>query len=120
MPERLNTAFSDESALKTFRLIFAMFGMFRGMDGEMPVQQMLAFCWITLNEGGTQRELCADLDMPTSTASRNIAALSLVHRLGKEGLGLLTWTDDLMDRRVKRLSLTPKGRTFVLSLIQTL
>jgi DNA-binding MarR family transcriptional regulator len=50
--------------------------------------------------------------MATSTSSRNIAALSPIHRLGKPGLGLVTWVDSPTDRRVKLLKLTEKGRDF--------
>jgi DNA-binding MarR family transcriptional regulator len=120
MSDRLNTAFTDDAERRTFRALGGILSIFRKVDGDMAVQQMIVFYWVVMNEGGSQREMCVDLDMPNSTASRNIAALSLVHRLGKEGLGLVTWTDDLMDRRVKRLVLTPKGRTFARSLLQTL
>lgn len=101
------------------RSINRIVSMFREADGEMPVQQMAVLCWVSMNEGSTQRDLCAALDMATSTASRNIAALSEVHRLGKPGLGLVAWTDDPFDRRVKRLCLSVKGKHFVASLIRS-
>jgi DNA-binding MarR family transcriptional regulator len=86
----------------------------------MPVQQQLVLCHVALNEGTTQRDLCQALDMAVSTASRNIASLSEVHRLGKPGLGLVTWIEDVQDRRSKLLMLTPKGRAFVGRLIGTI
>lgn len=86
----------------------------------MPVQQMLVLTYIALHEGCTQRDLSKELEMPSSSSSRNIAALSSVHRLGKEGLGLVSWTDDPRDRRAKLLHLTEKGRTLMLRLIDTL
>ena len=86
----------------------------------MPVQQQLVLCHIALNEGTTQRDLCQALDMAVSTASRNIAALSEVHRLGKSGLGLVTWTEDVLDRRSKLLMLAPKGRSFMRRILATL
>jgi hypothetical protein len=53
---------------RAFRRLNSVLALFRGQDGEMPVQQMLVFSWVALNEGGVQRDLCAALDMPNSTA----------------------------------------------------
>lgn len=105
---------------KQFRSLFSVVTQFRDLDSEMPVQQMQVLCWVALNEGKTQRDLRTSLDMPSSTSSRNIAALSKVHRLGKEGLGLIDFVDDPEDRRAKRLWLTPKGRAFINKLLATL
>lgn len=105
---------------RSMRRMSSIIGLFRGQDAEMPVQQMAVFCWIAVNEGRTQRDLIASLDMPNSSASRNIAALSLVHRLGKPGLGLITWVDNPEDRRAKLLMLTEKGRTFARQVLDLL
>ena len=78
---------------------------------------LLVFCWIALNEGGLQRDMCDALAIPVSTASRNVAALSEVHRLGKPGLGLVTWTESKQDRRAKLLGLTSTGKMFARSLL---
>lgn len=112
--------FADDTARLKFRSIFSLLSRFRTLDKEMPVQQMLVFCWVALNEGRTQRELCVSLDMPSSTASRNLAALSKVHRLGKEGLGLIEWREDPMDRRSKLLWLTTKGQQTITKLLSDL
>jgi len=86
---------------------------FREVDGEMPVQQMMCLVWIANNEGKTQKDLRTSLNMFPSTSSRNLAALSKVHRLGKAGHGLIDFVDDVEDRRQKQLWLTPKGRQFI-------
>lgn len=91
---------------------------FREVDGEMPVQQMLVLLFVAANEGSTQRDLTQALDMAASTASRNLAALSKVHRLGRAGHGLIDWKEDVLDRRVKRLHLTPRGRQFMKELLE--
>lgn len=92
----------------------------RDLDPEMPIQQFATLVWVALNEDKTQRELCSDLNMPNSSASRNLAALSKVHRLGREGLGLVTWVESVEDRRMKLLMLTPKGRNVVQGLLEVL
>lgn len=112
MPPKIAQTWTNDQQRKDFRRMNSILSLFRAVDGEMPVQMMMVFCWVALNEGGVQRDLCTALDMPNSTASRNLAALSTVHRLGKEGHGLVTWTEDVMDRRSKLLVLTEKGRAF--------
>lgn len=107
----------DDEQRRQFRRIMSMLSRFREQDSEMPVQQMLVFCWIALNEGGLQRDMCDALAIPVSTASRNVAALSEVHRLGKPGLGLVTWTESKQDRRAKLLGLTSTGKMFARSLL---
>ncbi len=101
-----------EDDRRSIRRFTSILNLFRDQDAEMPIQQMVVFCWVAVNEGKTQSELCDALKMATSTSSRNIAALSPIHRLGKPGLGLVTWVDSPTDRRVKLLKLTEKGRDF--------
>lgn len=108
-----NGTFASKEERQRFRGIYTLIGRFRDLDGEMTVHQMLSLLWVALNEGRTQRDLRAALDLPSSTASRNLAALSKVHRLGKEGLGLIEWVEDPEDRRAKLIYLSPKGRAFV-------
>jgi DNA-binding MarR family transcriptional regulator len=112
--------FNSDDERRTFRRLNSILTLFRGHDTEMPVQQMLVFCWVALNDGGVQRDLCAALDMPHSTASRNLSALSPIHRLGKPGLGLVTWSESVEDRRVKLLVLTDKGRAFARQVLDLL
>lgn len=110
---------NDENR-RSLRGLFQVFERFRELEGEMPIQQILVLTYVALNEGKTQRELQDALNMPSSTTSRNIAALSEVHRLGKPGLGLVTWVDHPTDRRSKLLQLTPKGRAFASKVVAAL
>lgn len=110
----MQTQITDDPLVKTgLRTLTSVLSRFRSEDAEMPIQQMVVLLWVASNEGKTQRELRASLDMASSTSSRNLAALSKVHRLGKEGLGLIDFIDDPLDRRAKQLWLTPKGRAFI-------
>ena len=111
---------SSDDERRTLRGVFHVVGLLYDQHKEMPAQQMQVLFYVALNEGNTQRELCRDLGMPVSTASRNVAALSHVHRLGKEGLGLVTWVDDPEDRRAKLLTLTSKGQALMRKVLQTL
>lgn len=51
-----------------------------------------------------------DLGLAQSSISRCTDWLSDYHRLGKPGMGLIVKKTDPMDRRVRRLYLTPKGQ----------
>lgn len=113
-----NPTFKSDTERRTFRTVFNILARFRDIDGDMPVQQMVVLAWVGLNEGKTQRDLRAALDMASSTSSRNLAALSKVHRLGKAGLGLIDWIENPEDRRAKLIYLTPKGKVFINSLVE--
>lgn len=76
---------------------------------EMPVQQMLAFFYIATHECCIQTDLRNALGLSAATGSRNVAALSDDHRLGKPGLGLIDIYPDSADARIKRLRLSRKG-----------
>lgn len=91
--------------------------MLRSAQHEMPVQQIAVLLWVAENEGDTQVQMREDLHMASSTASRNIAALSDYHRLGKPGLGFVDIRECLEDRRAKRLWLTEKGKVFISALV---
>lgn len=103
----------DADGKRVLRGLHTLFKALKEMDADMPVQQMVILTTIALNEGKTQAELLATLDIPNSTMSRNIAALSSLDRLNKPGLGLIMWVDHPTDRRAKHLWLTPKGRNFL-------
>lgn len=114
----LSKEWLDGEGRATLRALYHMFERLRELDSDMPIQQALILVYVALNEGKTQAELNAVLDLPNSTMSRNIAALSSINRLNKPGLGLIKWVDHPTDRRAKHLWLTPKGRTFMARVIE--
>ncbi|KNX40021.1 hypothetical protein ROTO_34280 [Roseovarius tolerans] len=103
----------QSSDRKQFRAIFQVMQALRELDADMPMNQAVCFAWIALNEGRTQVELRQDLDMASSTSSRNLAALSKVHRLGKPGLDMIEWVENPKDRRAKLLYLSNEGKHLV-------
>lgn len=108
-----------EQTRREARSVFTLISVFRDLDQDMPMTQAICFLWVALNEGRTQVELRQALNMPSATSSRNLAALSKVHRLGKAGHNLIEWAENPEDRRAKLLYLTPKGRAFVETLLAT-
>ncbi len=112
-----SSGWADDTQRRTLHRILQMVGLLRDRDKEMPAQQMQVLFFIALHDVSTQRDMFRDLAMPVSTASRNIAALSQVHRLGKHGVGLVSLVENAQDRRSKLLALTPKDRTCMRKII---
>ncbi|OUD09342.1 hypothetical protein BVC71_09400 [Marivivens niveibacter] len=115
----MNAFNDDDDKRKNFRTIFRLLNAFREVDRDIPISTALVFCWVALNEGATQVEMRNTLDMPSATSSRNLAALSKVHRLGKPGLDLIEWVENPEDRRAKLFFLSRKGEALLEELLVT-
>lgn len=86
---------------------------FRTLDPDLPIQYALSFLTVAQNEGMSVGELAERLGIAQSSASRNIAALSRWHSLGKAGLDLVQAVEDPQERRRKVVTLTDRGRAFL-------
>lgn len=91
---------------------------FRKLDSEMQLQTVLVFLLAARNPGCTLRDLEKLTGLRSSSVSRNIAALSERHRTGSKGHQLLVTHVDLIDRRHRRVYLTPKGQRVLNSLVE--
>ncbi len=116
----MGTALPNDNTRDELRRVNNMISVLRALDSDMPITQASCFLWVALNEGRTQVELRRALDLPSSTSSRSLAALSKVHRLGKPGLDLIEWVENPEDRRAKLLYLSIKGRQTIEKLLDTL
>lgn len=94
--------------------------VFRHMDPEMQAQTMATFVAIAAHPGLSVKDVKDRLGIAGSSASRNVAALSKHHRLGKEGHDVVYAVDSLEDRRVKVIDLTPKGRKVMHELLNAM
>jgi DNA-binding MarR family transcriptional regulator len=86
---------------------------FRRFDPDMPIQYALSFLTIAEHEGLSMGDLAQRLGIAQSSASRNIAALSLWHSFGKAGHDLVEAMEDPRERRRKIVSLTQAGNRLV-------
>lgn len=87
---------------------------------RMPLQMITLFSYVAINAGDTKTEgvpmqkLAKALDISTSAVTRLVATLSENYRDASNepqaGLNLLVSDDDPMDRRVKLVRLTAKGK----------
>lgn len=91
---------------------------FRTLDSEMQMPQAVTLLTIALNEGISLTDLTEKTSQATSSASRNVAALSSHHRAGKPGHGLVLNREDPVERRRKQHVLTSKGKAFIKKLVE--
>lgn len=110
----------DREDRRSIRTALRVVEAFRTIDVEMPIQTAATFLIIAENEGISQQDIKDRLGMASSTASRNVAALSERHRLGKPGYNLVVQREDLEDRRRKTHHLTPQGRAVLRQVIDSL
>lgn len=94
--------------------------LLRQQNAEMPMQQADVLLAIARKPGLTMAELAEECDMAQSSCSRNVAALSEYHRLGKPGLGLVEAVIDPREPRRRAIFLTQKGKVFVTELMRTI
>ena len=87
--------------------------LMRVFDEQIPAQVFCTFFYVASHEGCTNTDICKDLELKPSSASRCTDWLSEYHRLGKPGMGLIVKTKDRFDSRIKRLHLTSKGKLVV-------
>ena len=91
---------------------------FADINREMSVLQMRVFVCIALRKRVTVSETAKSLGMSSPNVSRCIAVLSdfAVARRKAEPMGLVQLEVDTMDRRVKYIVLSEKGKAFAESL----
>ena len=90
--------------------LLAAIAVLRGVDAEMPAQQIAVFLEVARAPGITMKSLRETLGISQSSTSRNVSALGQVHRKGAPGRGLIVADVDPMERRRKVLRLTAAGR----------
>ncbi len=92
---------------------------FSQLDPALQLSQMLILLEVAKagNTGTSLSEVSKNLDMGLANASRNVAILGKVNRARKEGFQLIESNEHPMDRRLKILSLTFKGKLFIKDLL---
>lgn len=106
--------------LNALEVIEDVLKRFREHDPEMQMQTAQTFITVALNPGISMTELSEKVGISQASCSRNVAALSRVHRLNKPGLDLVVAAEDPMERRRKVVKLTPKGQRLAEALTKLL
>ena len=83
----------------------------RVIDPEIQAQTIAVFLEVARQpEGIKMQELAEKVGISQSSVSRNVAALSHMHRVGRPGYDLVVAFEDPAERRRKIVRLTPKGK----------
>jgi DNA-binding MarR family transcriptional regulator len=114
---------SKSKATGTLRRMAWAIEAARMLDDAMPLQTLAVFLDAAIHEGEPENsvsEIGKRVGLQSSSASRNVAALSKWHWLKKPGLELLDTVPDPMEMRRKIVALTPKGRRLAEQIIGAL
>jgi DNA-binding MarR family transcriptional regulator len=103
----------DKAAKDQLRCALRIVEEFRNLDPDMPVQQLATFLNVALRENPTLIEVGNLTGQTSASTSRNLHALTAVHRSGKPGLDVISIQPDPLDGRFKRANLTTKGQELV-------
>lgn len=85
------------------------FEIFRKLDVEMPIGQIVFFLNAAKMEGATLKEVAEASDAKMTTASRYLANLSAKDRFRQDGLNLLYAYENPENRRQKLITVTAEG-----------
>lgn len=84
------------------------------IDSEFPLQYAICLLEISLNQGLSMTELSEKTNIPLSTVSRIVGALSKYRQRGTP-YNLVEITISPSERRKKQISLTVEGKKFIKS-----
>ena len=104
---------------KDIRTILALLRTLQGIDPEFPLQYAICLNEIALDEGLSLTTLAERCGMPLSTVSRVVGALSC-HRQRGNPYELVKVAISATERRKKEISLTPRGRAVIDTLVDIL
>ncbi len=94
--------------MKPTELIQAL-RVLRTLDDRMQLQTAITLILVMEFQPCRMASLRSMAGLSQASISRNCAALGRIHRKGMPGLGLIKTEEDIMDRKHKIVSLTPKG-----------
>lgn len=92
----------------------------RTLAPDMPMQMADILLAVAMRPGVTMNDLSKSTGLSQSSISRNVAAMSRLHRLGKPGLDLMEAEIDPREPRRRVIFLTPKGKQFITKLVRQL
>ena len=95
---------------KKVQILFQANEVIRMFDPEMPIQMVQTLLVVMMRPGLTMSELGEQTGLTQSSVSRNVAALSKVHRTRRPGHDLVYTEEDPIERRRKLVLLSPKGK----------
>lgn len=107
---------ADALKLETFQNSLTIF---RDLNGEFPLQYIIALIEISRHEGLSLTDLSKKTNLTLSTLSRIVGALS-DYRANGEPYHLVDLRVSATSRRTKEIFLTDKGKTLITTLLEKL
>lgn len=95
---------------KALSVLIEIVKRLRDYDQEMQLQTAQVFLEVAKQPGITMRELEERVGISQASCSRNVAALSKIHRLNKPGMDLVVAHPDPVAAYRKVVYLTAKGQ----------
>lgn len=105
----------EKAALKT---TLEALKPFKALRASMPLQYVMAFLQVALEEGLTVTEYAKRANTSQSLMTRHLADVGETNRYHEQGFGLVEQFDNVMDRRERLIRLTAKGRHVVYEMAQ--
>lgn len=101
---------TKEEELRALRRLINSLRTFRMLKDTMPLQYVMSFLAVAMDEGKGVKDYAAMLDVNTTTMSRHLLDIGPRNRLMQEGYGLIQYRADPLELRKHQYYLTPKGK----------
>jgi len=108
MKPKLET--EDREALQR---VFRSLKVFKLLNDRMPLQYVLSFMAVAIDEGKSVSEYAKVLGVNNTTMSRHLLDIGPFNRNHEEGYGLIDYRADPLERRRHQYFLTSKGKQYV-------
>jgi DNA-binding MarR family transcriptional regulator len=112
-----STTDHERSTLRSVHAALLPIIRLRGKTSPISLSLILSLLLVATHEGKTVRELSSLAGITASAASRLLADLSSVNKIGGAGLGLVEQRVDDMDGRYMRSYLSDNGRALVSKIV---
>lgn len=93
---------------------------FRLLSERMPLNYVMSFLAVALEEGQSVTDYAERLGLSMSTMSRHLLDIGERNRTMEPGHGLVTYRPDPLELRKHQYFLTPKGKTLLGQLLREL
>lgn len=91
---------------------------FKNIRDTIPLQYVIAFLLVASSEGRNVTEYAKAAGISPSLMTRQLADLGAVNRYHTEGFGLVEQVDDPLDKRVRLMRLTAKGKGIMSQIVR--
>ena len=105
-----------EAEAATIKQMLALFNPLFAIRGTMPARCIQAYLLVAQKEGLTVGEYAKRAGLSSTSMSRNLLDMGERDRNYEEGAGLVEGKENVLNRREKLYSLTPKGRALLASI----